>query len=303
VFQRRFPWLAAVVAIAVGSGLAVLVSVWSPGVPSGPAARQAAGPPVIARAGTRTARTRAVTRGGLAACEQRLDDTADRVPALAVVGASYTAGVGPGNPAQSWAVALARVLRWNAVIDGVPGVGYARTGTGGQGPVLRMLGREDLRALAPSLVIVQAGHDDIGVPLRVERRQVERAIAFIRAAAPRARIAVLTVFTAGPPSAAARHTDRAIVSAAVTADGHVIVLDPLTGGWTFQHSHRGLHPTAAGDAWIAGKVVGILRAHGVRPAAGHAALGGSAPVICDFGIHPRRGPGKAGPAREAEAEA
>jgi acyl-CoA thioesterase I len=221
-----------------------------------------------------------------------------RVPVLAVVGASYTAGVGPGDPNQSWAVLLARMLHWNAVIDGVPGAGYVRTGADGQGPVLRMLARENLPAVRPALVIVQAGHDDIGVPLKAERRQVERAIAFIRAAAPKARIAVLTVFTAGPPSAAARQTDRAIVSAAVTADGHVIVADPMAGRWTFQHAHHGLHPTAAGDAWIAGKVASILRSHGVRPA-----QGSGAPAICDSGIHPRYRPGKAGLPRGAGAEA
>ena len=46
-------------------------------------------------------------------------------------------------------------------------------------------------------------------------------------------------------------------------------MDPLIGQWTYQHADRGLHPTAAGDAWIAGKVEAILRAHGIvgRPAA------------------------------------
>jgi acyl-CoA thioesterase I len=283
----------------------VLVSVWSTeaGVPAKLTVPQAAtAVPIITRAGAGTDKTHAVIRhGSLAGCEQRLggqDSAASRVPVLAVVGASYTAGVGPDNPDQSWAVLLARTLHWNAVIDGVPGAGYVRTGADGQGPMLSMLAREDLPAVRPALVIVQAGHDDIGVPLKAERRQVEQAIAFIRAAAPKARIAVLTVFTAGPPSAAARQTDHAIVSAAVTADSHVIVADPLAGRWAFQHAHHGLHPTAVGDAWIAGKVASILRSGGVRPA-----QASSAPAICDSGIRPRHRPGKAGPPKEAEAEA
>ena len=53
---------------------------------------------------------------------------------MAIVGASYTAGIGPDNPAQSWAVRLARLLHWNAVIYGVPGAGYvARRPAAGAG--------------------------------------------------------------------------------------------------------------------------------------------------------------------------
>ena len=128
-----------------------------------------------------------------------------------------------------------------------------------------MLEAERLPDLAPSLVIVQAGHDDGGVPARVERRQVLRTIDLIRADDPRARIALLTVFSlpTGPVSPALDRADRAIVTAARDADPRVIIMDPLTGHWKFQHAHEGLHPTAAGDAWIARKVASILRAHGV----------------------------------------
>jgi hypothetical protein len=40
-------------------------------------------------------------------------------------------------------------------------------------------------------------------------------------------------------------------------------MDPLTGHRKFQHADDGLHPTAAGDQWIARKVAWILRADGV----------------------------------------
>jgi lysophospholipase L1-like esterase len=120
----------------------------------------------------------------------------------------------------------------------------------------RMLKLERLPQLAPSLVIVQAGHDDAGVPARVERAQVLQTIHLIRVAAPHARIALLTVFSApsGPVAPALSRVDRAIVTAARDADPQVIIMDPLTGHWKFSHAHNGLHPTAAGDAWIAGKV-------------------------------------------------
>jgi lysophospholipase L1-like esterase len=221
-------------------------------------------------------------RDTLGACEQRLERGPRGVPTVAIVGASYTAGVGPGAPSLSWAAVLARSLRWNAVIYGVPGAGYVSAGRSGMGPVSRMLGAAKLGGLKPALVIVQAGHDDGGVPSPVERRQVRRTVEQIRAQAPQARIALLTVF-ARPvaPQARLYVTDRAIVTAGRAADPNVIIMDPLTGRWKFQRLHdNGLHPTAAGDAWIARKAAAILKAHGVSPAPATA----TAPVICDLAI-------------------
>lgn len=218
---------------------------------------------------------------GLAACERRLEHSARRV--LAVAGASFTAGTGPGTARLSWAVLLARALHWNAVIVGVPGAGYTHAGAHGRGPAIRLLGREDLAGVHPALVILQFGHDDIGVPAAIERRRVAAALAYARDRAPRARIAVITVFNAAdlqpPLAAAARRTDRTIITAARAVPG-VIVMDPLMQHWTFQRATPdGLHPSAAGDAQIAARVARDLRAYGVRPAP---AVGG-APLICDSG--------------------
>ena len=287
---RRAGWLAAVGATAIACCLALLT--WS--LAAAPAVPAAAGAPAAGAAtgsapGARTLGTRAGNRivasgHALAACELRLERAPNGLPVMAVVGASFTAGTGPGNAALSWAVLLARTLGWNAVVDGVPGAGYVRAGAGYQGPVARLLAGEDLRALDPGLVIVQAGHDDSGVPASLERQRVGQVIDAIRAAAPRARIALLTVFAvqSGPDAALALVND-AIIAAARAADPHVIVMNPLGGGWRFQRAARGgLHPSAAGDAWIAAKVAATLRAHGVAPAAGRGA------VICDSGAG--RGP-------------
>ena len=123
----------------------------------------------------------------VAGCEQKLERAQrppHHKPALAIVGASFTAGVGPGHPSQSWAAVLARRLHWDAVIYGDPGAGYVRAGAGRQGPVAAEIARVGLRALAPALVIVQAGHDDIGTPPALEQQRVEQAVAVIRAEAP-----------------------------------------------------------------------------------------------------------------------
>jgi lysophospholipase L1-like esterase len=219
-----------------------------------------------------------------AGCEERIKLGPRDIRAMAIVGASYTAGVGPGNPELSWAADFARKLRWNAVIYGVPGAGYVRRGADGLGPMSRMLDAERLPHLDPALVIVQAGHDDGGVPAVVEHRRVLRTIDLIRADDPRARIALLTVFSLPTgPSPALYRADRVIVTAARDADPHVIILDPLTGHWKFQRAADGLHPTAAGDQWIARKVASILRADGIAPSPSTV----TSAVICDLGVRPK----------------
>jgi acyl-CoA thioesterase I len=177
---------------------------------------------------------------------------------------------------------LAGLLHWNAVIDGVPGAGYVSRGDGGHGPVTGMLRAEGLRSLQPSLVIVQAGHDDVGVPPATEQAGVRATLKLIQLTAPGARVALLTVFASTPGGTQAlRQTDHVIVTSATAADPRVIIMDPLAGHWKFQHAHGGLHPTAAGDAWIARTVLAILRAYGVRPAP---AVTGAQPVICEAAV-------------------
>jgi lysophospholipase L1-like esterase len=229
---------------------------------------------------------RGLSPSALARCEAGLERGQENAaPRVAIVGASITAGVGPGNPDSSWAVRLARLEHWDAVIYGDPGAGYVRRGILRQGPVAAELARVGLQALRPALVIVQAGHNDIGEPLQIERERVAQAIALIQAEAPQARIALLTVFPGKSHAARVYQTDQAIVTAARAADHGVIIMDPLTGRWPFPRARDGLHPTAAGDAAIALKVAGILRAYGVVPAS--AGRGGR---ICDTAIAVRPPP-------------
>ena len=70
------------------------------------------------------------------------------------------------------------------------------------------------------------------------------------------------------------------MTAARAADHAVIIIDPPTGRWRFPHMRDGLHPTAAGSAWIAGQVAAVLREQGVRPAPAPAS-GLRGPVVCD----------------------
>jgi acyl-CoA thioesterase I len=217
----------------------------------------------------------------LRSCETRIEGTTHQAPTAAIVGASYTAGVGPDNPEQSWAVQLTRELHWNAVVYGVAGAGFARSGPGEPGSMSGLLEAEDLPRLNPALVIVQAGFDDNGVPEAVEASRVRAVTDQIRAAAPNARIALLTTFayTAdGTPEL--RATDQTIVTAARAADPGVIIMDPLAGHWQYARAGDGLHPTAAGDRWIARRVAAILAVNNVRAARAD----GASPAVCDAAV-------------------
>jgi lysophospholipase L1-like esterase len=229
----------------------------------------------------------------LAACEQRLRQTrsgsGQRVPTVVIVGASFTAGVGPGRPDRSWAALLARRLGWNAVVYGDPGAGYVRPGVHRRGPVAREISEVGLSKLNPALVIVQAGHNDMGIPAALEAQRVKQVIAQIRTAAPDAGIGLITVFVGRLHRPAAYQTDRTIVAAAKAADPAVIIMDPLAGKWKFARVRDGLHPSAAGSQWIAGEVGQILEGRGVHPMLaprGTSAAPGrrAARVICDFGL-------------------
>jgi len=106
-----------------------------------------------------------------------------------------------------------------------------------------------------------------------------------KAEAPQAQIALITVFAGHKRPPSIYRTDQAIVAGARAADPQVIIMDPLASGWRFPHSRDGLHPSAEGDAWIAGKVAGILRQHGVHPAPA-----GRGAALCTIAIRAQADP-------------
>jgi acyl-CoA thioesterase I len=196
-------------------------------------------------------------------------------------GTAPPAAAWPDNPEQSWAVQMTRELHWNAVVYGVSGAGFAHSGSGATGSMSSLLEAEDLPRLNPALVIVQAGFDDDGVPEAVEASRVRAVIDQIRAAAPNARIALLTTFSyTADGTPALRATDQTIVAAGRAADPGVIIMDPLAGRWQYERAGDGLHPTAAGDQWIAQQVAAILAATNIRAARAD----GASPAVCDAAV-------------------
>jgi acyl-CoA thioesterase I len=194
-------------------------------------------------------------------------------PLLVALGASFTAGVGAERPSQGWAIRLAELIRWRAVTIGVPGAGYVAEGTGRLGPVAREVIRAHLAALHPALVLIQAGHDDLGIPTVTEAARVASLVESLRAEVPSAKLAFLTVFS--PPDAAGPllrqevSTDSAIVSAIRRVDPAAFVIDPLRNHWRFPRDDggTGLHPSSRGHLVIAERVARALVRDGVIPSA------------------------------------
>jgi acyl-CoA thioesterase I len=182
---------------------------------------------------------------------------------IVVLGASISAGTG-SSPEQAWPALVGRCLGRRVVVGAVPGTGYVAPGRGDRGPVVRLLGEAGLPRLHPSLVVLQAGHNDIGIPATKLRAAVTTAVETVGRETPGTPLALITVFAhAGVPTAEARATDATIIEAAQRADPHVIVLDPLGGDWSFPRVGDGLHPTAAGQRLVANHVLGGLARAGI----------------------------------------
>ena len=205
----------------------------------------------------------AVTLADSPASGQQVTVAAPRHPAqrplLAVVGASFSAGVGAGNRAHAWPEDLARIMGWRLAVSADPGAGYVNPGAGHRGPFSQLAAHLHLARLDPGVVIIQGGHDDIGRPLPLIRSRVESLISTIRRQDPRGRLAVLTVFPRGRPDPAALATDQAIVAAARRADPAVLVFDPIASHWQFPRIGDHLHPAPAGHEWIARHLAAGLR--------------------------------------------
>jgi lysophospholipase L1-like esterase len=181
-------------------------------------------------------------------------------PVLAVVGASFAAGVGAAGPHMGWPYLLARLEGWRVIVSADPGAGFLNPGAHRLGPLARLVGRLDLARLNPSMVIVQGGYNDVGRSPAAVASQVAALFGSIRRSAPHARLGLVSVFSVGAgPTRTAVALDRTIIAAARKADPAVVVFDPLAERWVFPRIGDDLHPSPAGHAWIAARIEQDLR--------------------------------------------
>lgn len=285
--RRRVPAGAvfAAVAVVAAATLAAQLLVTSTGrrrlpatVPAGAAAGRLALSPRHTRQAAAASTERATSadrRPALGSPGLRCFDTLGTVrdprwrhrPQLVVVGASVTAGTGAAHRREAWPYLLVLHLGWRARVEGIPGAGYVRPARGG-GTIGAEVASLHLARQPPQLVVLQGGHNDLGVAPAFETAGVEGVIAAVHRQAPQARIAVLTVFRGTASPAAADRTDRTIIAAARRADPAVVVVSPLQLHWHYPTIADHLHPDQAGEVWLASHVGRRLAEAGVVHVAG-----------------------------------
>ncbi|KXP03306.1 SGNH/GDSL hydrolase family protein [Tsukamurella pseudospumae] len=199
-------------------------------------------PVALAKPAVRVA-PRVAPAGGRTA--PRIQSAADRRPVV-VIGASVSAGKEVPSvdayPRQVRAISDRPVL-----VSARSGAGYA------DGSMAQLTRAADLPRTNPSLVVLQAGTNDVGASPGVVAGQVRQVVSTVRRQAPGARIAVVTVFPSIHNGAAARSTDAAIVGAARAVDPSVAVISPLNEGWRYRASADG-HPGIAAHERLAERV-------------------------------------------------
>jgi lysophospholipase L1-like esterase len=181
-------------------------------------------------------------------------------PLLAVVGASFSAGVGARNPRDGWPYLLARLGGWRVLVSADSGAGFLNAGAGQRGPLSRLAARIDFARLQPALVIVQGGFNDIGAPVDQITRRVNELINNLHRVDPTARLVILSTFS--PNRGATRAglaTNRAIIRAAQAAEPPIVIIDPVAEHWSFPRTVDGFHPSPAGHRWIANRIAADLR--------------------------------------------
>ena len=150
----------------------------------------------------------------------------------------------------------------------------------------RLVAGLDLRRLGPSVVLIQAGHNDVGMPLPVVGARVRSLLSSVHQQVPAARVGLVTVFTpGGEPSAPARDTDASIVAAARAMDRRVVVVDPEAAGSRIPRVKDGLHPSEAGQRLLARSVAQALVADGAAAGPLAAPCGPVAGLPAQTGLH------------------
>lgn len=179
----------------------------------------------------------------------RSQAAADR-GSVVVIGASVSSGRAV-SASSAYPRQVGAMSGRNVYVSARSGAGYA------DGSIARLTQAANLPARNPSLVVLQAGTNDVGAPPALIAGQVRQVVSTVRQQAPDAKIAVVTVFPSIHKGAAARNTDAAIVGAARAVDPNVAVISPLAEGWTYRASADG-HPGAAAHERIAERVAGLV---------------------------------------------
>jgi acyl-CoA thioesterase-1 len=176
------------------------------------------------------------------------------------LGDSYTSGWnGAGIGSHSWPALVGADRGWKVVNLSVAGTGFMNPGWTAQ-PIASQV--DAAVRQRPQVVFVAGGHNDSRWPAATTSKAALTVIDRLHAALPGAVIVIIAPIwqDGSPPSRCLALRDALRRKAA--AIGAVFV-DPLGEHWFAGASHRfigpdGLHPTNAGHAWLASRVLAEL---------------------------------------------
>lgn len=176
------------------------------------------------------------------------------------LGDSFTSGWnGAGLGPHGWPALVGAARGWKVVNMAVPGTGYINPGWTNQ-PLGSRIGAAVRRA--PAIVFVATGHNDSRWSTSATIAAAERAIDRLHAGLPDAMIVIVAPIwqNGSPPSRCLDLRDALRRKAAAIG---ATFIDPLAERWFAGDSHRyigsdGLHPTNAGHAWLARRILADL---------------------------------------------
>lgn len=186
---------------------------------------------------------------GVVAADPATAQAVDGKP-IVVIGASISTGYEvPGVVAYPRMISA--IAGRNVYLSARSGAGY------GDGSIAGLTQAASLTTRNPSLVVLQAGSNDVGRSAAAIATQVQQVLSTVRRQAPGARVALITVFpTVHGAGADARATEAAIVGAARSVEPNVSVISPLSEGWVYGSSSDG-HPDPATHQKLAERVAAL----------------------------------------------
>lgn len=238
--RRRRKFGPSTVALAVAGVIVAALAVWA--VQRDPAAPAYASPPT----GVPTAVA-----------------TETPQPTVLFVGDSYTAGAAGIPSGRTFACQAAALLGWACLVDAQGGTGYVADGHVNSTTFTAYAGRlnADQARYSPDVVVVTGGRNDVREPAAAAAAAADRYARTVRAAFPKARLVLVSPFwtTSVLPPALAAVRDRLRIDASTLRSQFV---DPSTwiAGRAGLIGPDGVHPTAAGHAYLARRLAATLRA-------------------------------------------
>jgi lysophospholipase L1-like esterase len=213
---------------------------------------------------------------GTAAAAAIDTDTEVSQPTLLVIGDSFVAGAGVADAGKAYPALLADATGMRLLLDGQGGTGFINdargTGNGDTSKLIDRLVADGQKSPDASVVVVDAGRNDLSDPIDEVGGAVSDYLDHARAQWPAADIVVvIPAFITQQPFDGYREVRSRFESSATKVGATLI--DPIAEGWyqnvdvaTLVSADR-VHPNDAGALLIAQRMEESLRSHGLIPTA------------------------------------